>query len=886
MSGFEKNTRNYSVLSDNRDDTPPSCLASCLASCLVRVTTIFVTCKEFVEHYFIRACLNHFLGESSAKDMKQTLRDHFRNQFQKWNNEERPLFPWKATLHILLVALVTAQGSVYVSETRPLTRFLKESINVYSFYFTPVSRIYTLSGVYDQITHVVMSYYNVTDELLISYNYTQSDITAMHPLNLTMEIFLVGAENDTNIDDSAEERYWQLINILYSATIDDVCECYDDNDVIWVECFTYAEDCDCSVKEQVACFINDETIHRIKLIAFHFTLSSLFPKHVLEEYSSIHADIDFDITMENDLYIGMDVDTGLDIKLRRIDSKQFMAKVTILDIFILLAILASTALIVMSYFSTFKLAKKVKRHFAEEHEKNIQWQDLHPLFSKWYIFAILTNLLILVATILKISSEYMEDIVVGLIETVRILLGIGLMLLWCGMFGFLKYFDTLNVLFITLGLAIPSVIRFAVCMFILFTAFTLCGWLVLSPYHPKFQTLWQSVEALFCTLNGDDLYVTFTEGDSTYLSAITEIFSKLYLALFVFIFIYAVLSLFIGIFTHAYDSLSSEGKECSHGFLHDWAEGKHREHPTKKYFSRDRASYAHGNYETDAAESVKAEMNIVNTTSIHDGRTPLHFAAQNGHAQVVGMLIRSKVNVNVTAKDGRKPLHFAAEYGHTQVVEILIKSEADVNAADKNDETPLHYATENGHAEVVEMLLKSKADVSAVKKNGWTALHVAAHNGYSQVVETLLHFKTDKNTTPLQVVQNSHDQVIQMGTIVGVDVNVITRDGWTPLHFAAQNGNAHVVGMLIKSEANVNATTKDKQTPLHRAALCGHVEVVEVLMNFAANINSINEDGCTPLLVASQNGHAEIVEMLMMSEANANASNKGSNMEAELKSFI
>ena len=72
----------------------------------------------------------------------------------------------------------------------------------------------------------------------------------------------------------------------------------------------------------------------------------------------------------------------------------------------------------------------------------------------------------------------------------------------------------------------------------------------------QFQTLWQSVEALFCTLNGDDLYVTFTDSDSTYLSAITEIFSKLYLALFVFIFIYAVLSLFIGIFTHAYDSLS------------------------------------------------------------------------------------------------------------------------------------------------------------------------------------------------------------------------------------------------------------------------------------------------------------------------------------------
>ena len=43
----------------------------------------------------------------------------------------------------------------------------------------------------------------------------------------------------------------------------------------------------------------------------------------------------------------------------------------------------------------------------------------------------------------------------------------------------------MQVLFITIQLAIPSVLRFAICVFILFAAFSLCGWLILGPYHPK-----------------------------------------------------------------------------------------------------------------------------------------------------------------------------------------------------------------------------------------------------------------------------------------------------------------------------------------------------------------------------------------------------------------
>jgi len=72
-------------------------------------------------------------------------------------------------------------------------------------------------------------------------------------------------------------------------------------------------------------------------------------------------------------------------------------------------------------------------------------------------------------------------------------------------------------------------------------------------------------------LNGDDLYETFEDSDSTFLSSLTEIFSKVYFAVFVFIFIFAALSLFIGLFTTAYEALKVSYynsmfciKMCSH----------------------------------------------------------------------------------------------------------------------------------------------------------------------------------------------------------------------------------------------------------------------------------------------------------------------------------
>ena len=74
---------------------------------------------------------------------------------------------------------------------------------------------------------------------------------------------------------------------------------------------------------------------------------------------------------------------------------------------------------------------------------------------------------------------------IELVDATSIILGLAVFGQWCGLLRFLSYFDKYNMLLITLRLAMPSVMRFGVCVFILYLSYLLLGWLVLGAYHPK-----------------------------------------------------------------------------------------------------------------------------------------------------------------------------------------------------------------------------------------------------------------------------------------------------------------------------------------------------------------------------------------------------------------
>jgi ankyrin repeat protein len=58
---------------------------------------------------------------------------------------------------------------------------------------------------------------------------------------------------------------------------------------------------------------------------------------------------------------------------------------------------------------------------------------------------------------------------------------------------------------------------------------------------------------------------------------------------------------------------------------------------------------------------------------------------------------------------GWTPLHSAAEEGHKDLVELLITKGANVNAKDEDGVTPLQYAKIEGHTGIVELLRKHGA---------------------------------------------------------------------------------------------------------------------------------------------------------------------------------
>nr|XP_044605169.1 mucolipin-2 isoform X6 [Equus asinus] len=134
-----------------------------------------------------------------------------------------------------------------------------------------------------------------------------------------------------------------------------------------------------------------------------------------------------------------------------------------------------------------------------------------------------------------------------------ILLGTSTLLVWVGVIRYLGYFQAYNVLILTMQASLPKVLRFCACAGMIYLGYTFCGWIVLGPYHDKFEDLDTVAECLFSLVNGDDMFATFAQIQKK--SILVWLFSRLYLYSFISLFIYMILSLFIALITDSYDTI-------------------------------------------------------------------------------------------------------------------------------------------------------------------------------------------------------------------------------------------------------------------------------------------------------------------------------------------
>ena len=292
---------------------------------------------------------------------------------------------------------------------------------------------------------------------------------------------------------------------------------------------------------------------------------------------------------------------------------------------------------------------------------------------------------------------------------------------------------------------------------------------------------------------------------------------------------------------------------------------------------------------------------IVNLLSSNEKTTPLYQASKKGYTEIVKLLIENGADINLADQPDRTPLYCAYFKGHNEIVELflenkattreskenllflscskgnyevvklLIKHRVEVNLDNESDGTPLGLACSEGHTEIVKLLIENDANVNAINNYGATPLYWACSESHTEIVRLLADAGANVNlpdsrgvTFLYSACSNDQTEVVNLLTNKGAKVNLASNSGRTPLYHASKKGNPKIVKRLINYGANVGAASNSGRTPLCRAHLEGHREIVELLI-YSAMLQNIDEE--TPRFIQQNEKLSAVWDTLSKIEA-------------------
>jgi len=260
-----------------------------------------------------------------------------------------------------------------------------------------------------------------------------------------------------------------------------------------------------------------------------------------------------------------------------------------------------------------------------------------------------------------------------------------------------------------------------------------------------------------------------------------------------------------------------------------------------------------------------------------DGLNLWYTAARNGLGGIIRWLIASgrgypsKQHITI-GRDGRElqskykqrdeksPLHAAIFQGSEPIVSMLLEFGAGIDDFRKevNAEnvtcSPLHASVLARNRSLVELLLERGADIQSTMRVGDTALHIAARMGLEDIAELLidrggdLHAQGFRGERPLDTAsRKGHKGMVGLLVRRGAQLSHVGAE-FSPLHAAVRESSASkdVVKFLIEEGLEVDIRTTDGETPLYLAVDHAPEDVIELLIALGADPN-ITSSGKTPL---------------------------------------
>ncbi|GAB5362888.1 hypothetical protein AAMO2058_000837200 [Amorphochlora amoebiformis] len=197
--------------------------------------------------------------------------------------------------------------------------------------------------------------------------------------------------------------------------------------------------------------------------------------------------------------------------------------------------------------------------------------------------------------------------------------------------------------------------------------------------------------------------------------------------------------------------------------------------------------------------------------------------------------------LDVSTPIGSTPLHYAAQYGHADAARILLDAKADMAKINQYGWRAIHYATSYGSQQVLRLLLKRKANSEArtlSRGQGDTPLIIAADNSCVECVRILLDAKAA--------------------------IDGVNEARSSALLHAAFCGARDCVDLLISRRANINLRDSEGCTSLMQAALCGKEGCARLLVAARADVKRLDKEGNSALSFAREEG---IVRLLIVAGA-------------------
>jgi len=241
------------------------------------------------------------------------------------------------------------------------------------------------------------------------------------------------------------------------------------------------------------------------------------------------------------------------------------------------------------------------------------------------------------------------------------------------------------------------------------------------------------------------------------------------------------------------------------------------------------------NLEDEISSTLQQTCFHLLVRSLHEGRK-----------DILSLIISNPVNINMQDAAGNSLLLHAIYANNPDFVEFLVESGVQLDLYNDQGRGPLSIAVSSGHKHILKQLLSYyDCPLEEVDNDGHSLLHLSVYRGFFEITALLLAY--------------------------GLDINAVTFNQYTALHFAVDYGDEDIVQLLLdRKDMHIECLDSRGRTPFAHAILKEKTGIVQKLLEAGSNPNQWVLQRTSALYYAVKNELFDIVELLIDYEADLN----------------